>query len=66
LFLVFTIGDVETNQVVRRMQQRASASNQGAIRVRGIPFSCTEDELKDFFKGMLVFYRMEFEFKIIV
>ncbi|KAI6175093.1 hypothetical protein M3Y97_00994100 [Aphelenchoides bicaudatus] len=47
---VFTIGEVETDQVVRRLERRAAVAEQGTVRVRGLPFVCNTDDIKNFFK----------------
>lgn len=58
---VFTIGEVETDQVLRRMERRAAVANQGTIRVRGLPFSCSSDDIRNFFKGTSYFNHLEEE-----
>ncbi|KAI6209921.1 Heterogeneous nuclear ribonucleoprotein H3 [Aphelenchoides besseyi] len=49
---VFSLGEVEINQAIRRMQMRSQMSEQGTVRVRGLPFSCRKDDLIGFFKGL--------------
>jgi len=51
---IFTIGDVEIDQVLRRMNMKhqAESSDQGTIRVFGLPFTCKKEDLVGFFKDM--------------
>lgn len=50
MFLVFPVGDVELEKIIRR-QQTKKLYNIGCLRVRGLPFSCKKDDIIEFFKG---------------
>ncbi|CAD5225088.1 unnamed protein product [Bursaphelenchus xylophilus] len=49
---VFVVADAD--QLIKRIQSTLVDRNTGAVRVRGLPYSCKKEDVYDFFKGMSV------------
>ncbi|KAL3101096.1 hypothetical protein niasHS_001556 [Heterodera schachtii] len=51
---VFQVGDVEMDQLMRRMQMKKTLSSKGFVRIRGLPYNCNKDQVQQFFRGLTV------------
>lgn len=51
--LVFTVSGPELQQFLKRLEVKRSLADKGFVRVRGLPYNCTREDMDSFFKGML-------------
>uniref|UniRef100_A0A914HJA7 RRM domain-containing protein n=1 Tax=Globodera rostochiensis TaxID=31243 RepID=A0A914HJA7_GLORO len=51
---VFQVGDVEMDQLMRRMQMKKTLSCKGFVRIRGLPYNCNKEQVQQFFRGLTV------------
>lgn len=50
-FTVFKVNRAEMEWVVKRSGPQDSFSEDGCIRLRGLPFGCSKEEIAQFFTG---------------
>lgn len=51
IFLVFKINRAEMDWVVKRSGSSFSGNEDGCVRLRGLPFGCSKEEIAHFFTG---------------
>lgn len=50
-FLVFEIRDEDVDAVLKRLLSVPPSVKDGVVRLRGLPYSCTEVDIEEFFAG---------------
>lgn len=51
-FAVFEIHNEDVDAIMKSLQSSsASVTNDGVVRLRGLPYSCTEMDISEFFSG---------------
>lgn len=50
-FLVFKVNKAEMDWVVKRSGPSHGVSDDGCVRLRGLPFGCSKEEIAQFFTG---------------
>lgn len=55
-FVVFKVKRAEMEWVIKRCGPTYGSNEDGCVRLRGLPFGCSKEEIAQFFTGM-VFYK---------
>lgn len=48
---MFQVGDIEMDQLLRRMQMKQTLASKGFVRIRGLPYNCNKEQVQQFFRG---------------
>uniref|UniRef100_A0A915MB08 RRM domain-containing protein n=1 Tax=Meloidogyne javanica TaxID=6303 RepID=A0A915MB08_MELJA len=51
---VFQVSDIEMEQLMKRLLMKRTMATKGFVRVRGLPYTCTKDQVQQFFQGLTV------------
>ncbi|NWU85484.1 GRSF1 factor, partial [Onychorhynchus coronatus] len=51
---VFEVHDSDVEGLMRSLRDESQAMNGGVVRLRGLPFSSTEEDIADFFAGLKI------------
>lgn len=50
---VFKVNRAEMEWVIKRYSPSYGSNDDGCVRLRGLPFDCSKEEISQFFTGML-------------
>ena len=42
-------------QLMKRLLMKRTMATKGFVRVRGLPYTCTKDQVQQFFQGLFLF-----------
>lgn len=53
IFSVFKVNRAEMEWVIKRCSPAYGSNDDGCVRLRGLPFDCSKEEIAQFFTGIL-------------
>lgn len=51
IIIVFQVSDIEIEQLMKRLHMKRTLATKGFVRIRGLPYTCTKDQVQQFFEG---------------
>lgn len=51
---VFQVSDIEMEQLMKRLHMKRTMATKGFVRIRGLPYTCTKEQVQEFFQGLTV------------
>uniref|UniRef100_A0A1I8BFJ0 RRM domain-containing protein n=1 Tax=Meloidogyne hapla TaxID=6305 RepID=A0A1I8BFJ0_MELHA len=47
---VFQVSDIEMEQLMKRLHMKRTMATKGFVRIRGLPYTCTKEQVQEFFQ----------------